>query len=235
MTKTAKSKSVRKVPSKSATVSKASRTVARSKKLKQPAERTAVQEALQVTWLLKGTLKNAQLSYIRVGKLLVQVRDKNLYSALGHANMEAYAEQRLQLGRSSLYKYIQVYDWISTFHPAWSQPKPKGFIPDLSDAADLMWIDNELTRTDLEPAKKTALVALQEKALEGKLKQSELAPYRTRKRANQDSLKSFLSKLRNLRKCGAEQKNMPPEVISHLDAAITVLKNENSMSKVDIS
>ena len=42
----------------------------------QPVTIPIVQEALQVTWLLKGNLKNVQISYIRVGKLLAQVRDR---------------------------------------------------------------------------------------------------------------------------------------------------------------
>jgi hypothetical protein len=64
------------------------------------APREVVQEALQVTWVLKGHLKNAQIGYIRVGALLVQVRDKKLYIALGHADLEDYADKRLQLGCS---------------------------------------------------------------------------------------------------------------------------------------
>ena len=69
-----------------------------------PKPTTPTQEALQITWQLKGNLKNAQLAYLRVGALLTKVRDKNLYSELKHPSMEDYAEKRLQLGKTSLYR-----------------------------------------------------------------------------------------------------------------------------------
>jgi len=45
---------------------------------KQPNVLPLVQEAPQVTWLLKGGLNNVQLAYVRVGTLLAQVRDRKL-------------------------------------------------------------------------------------------------------------------------------------------------------------
>ena len=86
-----------------------------------------------------------------------------------------------------------------------------------------------------EPAKRTALEALKKKALEGNLRQGELDSFRRRKRDDEDSTKSFLTKLRNLRMRGNELKTMPPKVISLLDAAIAILKNEKDSSKVNIS
>jgi hypothetical protein len=64
-----------------------------------------VQEALEVTWVLKGHLKNAQIAYLRVGRMLRDVRDRKLYAHLKHPDLESYAEQRLHLARTSLYKY----------------------------------------------------------------------------------------------------------------------------------
>jgi len=193
------------------------------------AKATAVQEALQITWLLKGNLKNAQLSYLRVGKLLAQVRDKKMYSELGHADIEDYSEKRLQLGRSSLYKYLQVYDWVGKFHPEWLQPKPKGFIPDLYDISDLIYIEQELARKDLQQPTRIALEELKGKALAGTLTKGKLDPIRQRTHGSKDGLKAFLSKLRLLRKRGAELASMPPEVISYLDSAIEVLKNDGTV------
>jgi len=69
-----------------------------------PKPKTAVQEALEITWVLKGHLKNAQISYLRAGAMLAKVRDKKLYSALQHPDIESYAETRLNLGRASLYR-----------------------------------------------------------------------------------------------------------------------------------
>ena len=52
----------------------------------------------------------------------------------------------------------------------WLQPKPKGFIPDLTDVDDLMWIENELKKANLSAEKRAALEGLDKKALAGDLK-----------------------------------------------------------------
>src|SRR5262245_40682118 len=98
-----------------------------------------VQEALQVTWTLKGHLKNAQLSYLRVGLLLARVRDEKLYDVLHHPDLEAYASERLRLQPSTLHGYLQVLAWVQANHPEWLQPKPKGYIPNLTRATALIW------------------------------------------------------------------------------------------------
>jgi len=196
---------------------------------KPAAPRTAVQEALQVTWLLKGNLKNAQLAYMRVGALLARVRDEKLYAALGHADIERYAEQRVSLGRASLYRYLQVYDWIAKCHPEWLKPKPKGVIPDLSDAAGLIWIEGELAKDNLDAKRRAALVELQKKALSGSLRQAELNAFRRQGRPARDALKAYLSKLRLLRERGTKLASMPAEVLAHLDSAIDILKNDRTL------
>ena len=56
-----------------------------------------VQKALQVTWLLKGAIKNEQIAYIRVCLLIEQVRREKLWAELKHPSIEDYAEKRLQL------------------------------------------------------------------------------------------------------------------------------------------
>jgi len=191
--------------------------------------KTAVQEALEITWVLKGHLKNAQISYLRAGAMLAKVRDKKLYSALGHPDIESYAENRLRLGRASLYRYLQVYDWVSANHKEWLEPKPKGFIPDLSDAADIIWMEKELERKDLPGKTRSELQALQKKGLEGNLLKSEMASYRRKGNTTTDGLKACLKKLRTIRSRGKELASMPPEVISHLDAAIEILENAGKL------
>ena len=59
--------------------------VSKTKSATEPAApKTAVQEALEVTWVLKGHLKSLQIAYLRVGALLARVRDQKLYAALKH-------------------------------------------------------------------------------------------------------------------------------------------------------
>jgi hypothetical protein len=68
---------------------------------------------------------------------------------------------------------VEIQDRVSRSHPEWIQPKAKGFIPDLTDVGDLMWIDAELARPKISSARRAALKALQTKALAGKLTRSE--------------------------------------------------------------
>ncbi len=192
-----------------------------------PKTNPLVQEALQITWVLKGHLKNAQIAYLRVGRMLADVRDRRLYTHLKHPDLEAYAEQRLHLARTSLYKYLKVYDWVSIHHKEWLAPKPKGFIPDLSDIADMIWIENELAQKSLDPATRDTLEDLRTRALNGELKKADMQAFRRHAGEGDQSLRSFLAALRKLRKRGARLVNMPPEVIAHLDAAIGVLENAN--------
>jgi hypothetical protein len=194
------------------------------------------QIAGRVTWELTGHLKNAQLAYLRVGALLVRVKDEKLYAALQHPTIEDYASKRLALGRTSLYKYIGVYEWVGKYHAEWLQPKPKGFIPDLSDASSLIRIEQDLATATLTPTFRATLEALREKGLAGHLKQDEVErAYRAPRNPRiNDSLKSFLASLRALRKRGAHMTHIPTEAISHIDFAIDVLTHAQVMAHVSL-
>jgi hypothetical protein len=174
-----------------------------------------------------GQLKRAQQMFLQIGGMLIKVRDEKMFVDLKHPDIEDYAERRLNLGRTSLYLYLRIYDWVSKSHPQWLNPKAGMFIPQLSDCSDLMWIDGELEKPDLDPAKRTALEKLQAKGEAGTLRRSEVNAFRKQEKTGKDPLQSFMSKLRLLRKRGAELATMPPEVITHLDAAIDTLKNHN--------
>jgi len=203
---------------------------------KKPATpKTPVQEALEVTWVLKGQLKRAQMEYLRIAGMLVHVRDEKLYAELHHPDMEDYAAERLNLGRASLYRYLQVYDWVSRNHKEWLEPKPEGFIPDLADATELIWIEGKLTENDLAPSTRTELESLQAKALTGKLPKGAVSKLRGRRTKAEDGLKAFLSSLRTLRRRGAQLTSMPPEAIVKLDAVIEVLEHEGSLAQVGIA
>ena len=205
---------------------KAAKQATKTKTVKkaQPKVPPMVQEALQVTWLLKGALKNVQIAYIRVCKLLADVRKRELWKELDHPDIETYARDRLKLGRASLYRYLQVYDWMVERHKDWLAPHPEGFIPELNDAADLMWIDGELAKPDLDPKKRAALEALRTKGLNGELKDSDVVRFRRQASPTDAGLRSVLSKLRALRRRAAQLTVMPPEAIGDLDAAISVIE-----------
>jgi len=123
------------------------------------------QRAVQITFVLKGHLKNVQVAYIRVAALLARVRDEKLYRALGHATMDDYAAARLRLQHAQLYRYLAVYDWIREFHRPWLARRPKGFIPELTDAQALMWIEHRLRDPHLSDGLRTELERLRAKAL----------------------------------------------------------------------
>lgn len=205
--------------------SKAVKLVRTNSSKPKPAPRTVVQEALQVTWVLKGKLKSAQIAYLKIGSLLAQVRDNNLFSALKHPNIEDYGQERLNLGRASLYRYLQVYDWVSESHSEWLQPKPEGFIPYFSDATDLMWIERTLAGNKLTEKARSELEILRTRALEGKLKDGELDEWRKKGGRVSNGLKSFLSKVRLLRRRSPEIEDMPAEGIRLMDELIEVLDN----------
>lgn len=185
------------------------------------------QIAAQLTWQLKGDLKNAQIAYLRVGGRLARIRDEKLYAALGHKDLEHYAAADLRLGRASLYRYLQVYDWVCTNHPAWLAPKPQGFIPDLSDVADLIWIEKELTKKRLSAKKKAALEALREKALKGELQRDELRAFRQEtRRSRSDAIQGILATLRSVRRRMAKTKNVQPDWIAQIDTLIGMIEHQ---------
>ncbi len=180
----------------------------------------------QITDYLKAALQANRVSFLSVGLLLARVRDNKLYAKLGHGDLESYAKERLQLSHTTLYEYLRVYDWVAQNHHDWLNPGPDTFIPDLKSIDALTWIDKELPRKDLSTESKANLLKLKEKALTGKMKKSERAALlgRTRHTAK-DGLKSFLSKMRSLRKEGAKLAGVPPEIVSGLGNLIEMLQH----------
>ena len=182
-----------------------------------------VQEALQVTWQLNGAIKVIQIAYIRACKLLHRVREEKLWAELKHPDMVSYAWARLKLKRSALYEYLDVYDWMAEFHPQWLLPHPKGFIPGLSDATEIMWMDRELKRADLEPARRAGLEELRAKGLKGELKEGELARWRRQGATSDTAMKSLLLDCRRLRKRAGKLVHLPPKFLADMDDAISEL------------
>jgi hypothetical protein len=164
-------------------------------------------------------------AFLRVVMLLGQVRDEKLYAELGYATIDAYAGALLGLKRSALSMYLRVYDWLRQTHPAWLKPGAKVKLADLQDADDLIWVEKELARKSLPADKKAALQGLQKKAVKGTLRRSEVRDYKASGNNKfADGNRAFLSKLRQLRKRGAELDGLPDGVVAHLDAAIDLLQ-----------
>jgi hypothetical protein len=179
--------------------------------------------AAQITFVLKGHLKNVQISYIRAAALLAKVRDEKLYRALKHDSMESYAAERLGLQRASLYRYLQIHDWIRRWHRDWLARHPMGFIPELSDAYGLMWIEAQLEHTDLEPQTGAELEALRKKALAGKLTKREIDEFCGRGKKRYDTLRALAASLVALRRRTAAFATLPPGVLADLDSALNRL------------
>ncbi len=185
-----------------------------------PRTPSAAQRAVQVTFVLKGHLKNVQISYLRAATLLAKVRDERLYAALRHDSLESYASARLGLGRASLYRYLQIHDWAREFHPKWLDRKPKGFIPELTDAYALMWIDRRLADPGLDPELRRKLEAMRAKALAGRLSHGEFQKVQGQANKDVSPLRSLLSALRAARRRAARVGHLPAEILRDLDTFI---------------
>jgi hypothetical protein len=185
-----------------------------------PTKPSPAQRANQMTFVLKGHLKNAQISYLRVAAGLAAMRDERLFAALKHDSLESYAKQRLGLGRAAVYRYMQIHDWVREFHPAWLAKKPKGFIPELSDAYALMWLDRRLAAGEIEPTLRRTLEKLRKKALAGELTQDEFETVRSGASRERSPLDGFLSSLRTARRKAKSIPSLPPAVLADLDRVI---------------
>jgi hypothetical protein len=191
--------------------------------------------AEEITGYLKGALQAARIAHIFVGRLLARVRDNKLYTELGHADLESYCRERLQLGKTSLYNYLRVYDWVAKNHPEWLEPGTTTFIPDLADLVDLIWVEKELEKPDLGTTARTGLETLKDKALTGTLKQKDLPAFRQQFRNTAaEGRKEILSRLRKLRADCANMAGIPHEVVSNLDESIALLKNAMTLPSIGL-
>ena len=109
---------------------------------------TPAELANRITYFLKGDLKNIQTAYLHAGAKLARIRDESLYGALGYSTMEDYAQARCGMRRTTLYRYLAIYDWARKSHREWRGKHPKGFIPELTDAYGLKWIEERLEDRD---------------------------------------------------------------------------------------
>jgi hypothetical protein len=187
----------------------------------------AVQEAGMITGQLVAKLKNVTTGFLDIGALLVQVRDRKLYEPLHDPDLETYADRRLDLGRSSLYGYIKVYEWVKLKHPEWLvRPARKRRIPNLTKIYDLMQIEDTLAQKDVDPDKRAGLEKLRKKAIAGKLRRGELADLSKRTPlTSEESLRKLLSDLRTARRRAVRLQPVTPDIVSGIDHVIGLVAN----------
>jgi hypothetical protein len=182
-------------------------------------------QAGRITGQLLGHLKNVQVAFLRFAKLLVRVRDEKIYEVLKHEDIFSYAAEHLDLSQTSVYRYLQVHDWVKANHPKWLEKRPKGRIPDLVDILDLMQIEKSLKDPRLSDEKRKTLTALRKKALKGKLRTGELADVRKGRRAKPSSASRMLKFLFAARKEGKKDKATPADAMELLEKLIGMLEN----------
>jgi hypothetical protein len=182
------------------------------------------QIAAQVTFLLKGHLKNARVAYIRAAVGLARVRDEKLWQALKYRSLVDYAAKQLRLQESTLYKYLQVHDWLKKAHPSWLAPRPKGFIPELSDVESLQWIEKRIDDEKLDAELRKDLAAARKQALDGTLTYREFVALRARARKKLSPLRSLLKRTRSLKQAASRIAKVPAGALGAYDDAIRALE-----------
>jgi hypothetical protein len=156
---------------------------------------------------------------------IARARDEKIYAVLKNPTLEDYAEKRLDLSERSMYRYLQIYDWVLECHKQWLEPGNKERVPDLAEIPDLIWLEKQLKRTDLDAETRKKMEDAYQRGLDGKLAPKEIGDLRKNQQKGQESLKSALSMLRRDRKRCAQLVGMPGEVTAHLDEAIEDLSN----------
>ena len=171
-------------------------------------------------WDALGELKSGRLGYIRVAQLLAEARDKGLHKTLGYPDLESFAEERLQVARETVGRYLEVYDWIAGNRREWLEPDPKVPIPDMADVADVIWIERELSRTDLKARTRARLERLREKALKHRLGERDVAALDRLRSSEEEELMRAATELQNLRMEMSGSKLASDLALPQLDARL---------------
>jgi hypothetical protein len=191
----------------------------------------AVQKAGTITGDLVCCLQRVRKTFLRIGQLLVEVRDQKHYAALNHKDLESYAAEHLEMSRPTLYRYIKVYEWVLANHKEWLEKGAK--IPEMSKVGRLVWIDQELAKKDLKPDRKATLEALQEKAKAGDLSETEIRAVQRRTNKPKKPTARVLASLRATRK-RAVRDGVSARLIEAIDQAIRVAENDLVVETADL-
>lgn len=190
----------------------------------------AVHEIGMITGQIKAKLKNVAMNFLDIGAMLVDVRDRKLYEKLHHDSLVSYADEHLRLGHTTLYKYIQVYEYAKKYHPEWLERPLKATVPDLYDISDLIWLEEELAKKDVPSEKKSSLEKLRDKALAGELAESELKALRRRSRGAKGSADAAIRYLQLARRQVSKSADPAIDAVKHIDAAIEILQNKKALA-----
>jgi hypothetical protein len=109
---------------------------------------------------------------------------------------------------------------VREFHPNWLARKPKGFIPELTDAYALMWLDHRVAEGSIDGSERRELEKMRRKALKGSLSHNEFQRLQARTHGEMSPLRSFLSTLHSARRCGTRVPRMSPAILAELDRFI---------------
>jgi hypothetical protein len=199
-----------------------------------PQTGTPTREEVHVIGMITGQIlakmKNIKMNFFDIGELLVKVRNEKLYEDLHHDSLVSYAAEHLHLGHTTLYKYIEVYEYAKKFHPKWLERPLTVTVPDLYDISDLMWIEEQLTKKDLPSVRKTILEKLRDKALAGDLPKRELMELRRKGRGAKGSLDVAIRYLQLAKRQVSNSADPLREAINHIDAAIEILQNKKALA-----
>jgi hypothetical protein len=192
----------------------------KSRKSEHAATREQVRNALEFTWALKGHIRAPAKQYLRVAQEIARARDEKIYEVLKNPTMKDYTEKRLGLSERSMYRYLQIYDWVRERYPQWLERGNKERIPDLAEVPDLIRLEKHLDRRDLDPETRAKLEDVYKRALSGRLAPAEVRDLRRHQHRERESLRAALSMLRrNRMRCG-QLTGTPGEVARRLDDAI---------------
>jgi hypothetical protein len=216
------------------TTSEAKETQPATPKPKSPAQ-MAVQAAGKITGDLVCLLQTERKSFLHIGRLLTEVRDQRHFAALNHLSIEDYADEHLGLRKTSLYRYLKVYAWALEHHKEWLEVPLKVRIPDFSSIEGLLWVEQELEKKDLSAGRKKTLEDIQQKALDGKLRQKELRAVKARTNSTKEGDQNLISATRTLRKRYAQSVSVSAQkALPHFDEIISIMDGEQETAFLSI-
>jgi len=80
--------------------------------------RSLVRKAKRFDRELRERFASMEADVIRIGQLLLEIRDKRLYLALGYKNLQCYVQDALGYGKSQAYEAMRIFRELTSGHQA---------------------------------------------------------------------------------------------------------------------